>query len=47
MIDLSRLKDRHIAALLRVAKTRCRAFFAHPKAMIDLRQEAKRRGITL
>ena len=45
MIDLKRMKDAHIKALLRVAKTRGRAFFKHPKAMIELRKEAERRNI--
>lgn len=45
-MDLTRMKDHHIAALLRVAKTRCRAFFGNPKGMIALRAEAQRRGIT-
>lgn len=43
MIDLSRLEDRHVEALVRVAKTRARAFFAHSKAMIALREEAQKR----
>ena len=47
MPDLSQMKDWHIAALLRVAKTRAWAFFGHPRAMITLRLEAERRGITL
>lgn len=40
---LKKLKDEQIEALLRAAKTRARAFFAHPKAMIALREEAARR----
>lgn len=41
---LARMKDHHIEALAkRVAKTRGRAFFAHPKAMIMLREEAAKR----
>jgi len=44
---LSNMKDKHIAALLRVAKTNkaLRPFFGTPKGMILLRQEANRRGI--
>jgi hypothetical protein len=44
---LSNMKDEHIAALLRVAKTNkaLRPFFGTPKGMILLRQEANRRGI--
>ncbi len=44
---LSNMKDEHIAALLRVAKTNkaLRPFFGSPKGMILLRQEANRRGI--
>lgn len=38
-----KMKDRHIEALFRAAKTRGRAFFANPKAMIALREEAMRR----
>lgn len=37
------LKDHHIAALMRVAKTRGRAFFAHPRMMMALREEYRRR----
>ncbi|UOF80339.1 hypothetical protein [Caudoviricetes sp.] len=33
-------------ALFRVAKTRGRAFFAHPKAMIALREEIARRCLS-
>ncbi len=45
-IHLDHLKDRHIEALMRIAKTRGRAFFAHPRAMMALRAEhEKRRGI--
>jgi hypothetical protein len=41
---LASMKDHHIEALANgAAKTRGRAFFAHPKAMIALREEAKRR----
>lgn len=40
---LMKMKDEQIEALLRAAKTRARAFFAHPKAMIKLREEAARR----
>ena len=41
---LMKMKDRHIEALVRgAAKTRGRAFFANPKAMIALREEAARR----
>ena len=41
---LAGLKDQHIEALVQgAAKKRARAFFAHPKAMIALREEAARR----
>lgn len=40
---LMKMKDEQIEALLRAAKTRARAFFANPKAMIALREEAARR----
>lgn len=41
---LAGMKDQHIEALVRgAAKTRARAFFANPKAMIALREEAARR----
>ena len=43
MIRLDKMKDHQIEALMRVAKTRARAFFAHPKMMIILREEAARR----
>lgn len=42
-MNLQSLSDRQIAALVRIAKTRGRAFFAHPKAMIELRNEHQRR----
>lgn len=42
-MNLEKMKDRHIEALMRVAKTRGRAFFAHPRAMIALREEYQKR----
>lgn len=42
-MNLDRLKDRHIEALMRVAKTRGRAFFAHPRMMMALREEYQKR----
>lgn len=45
MPGLSKLSDRHLLALHRVAKTRGRAFFRHPHLMRDLRNEIIRRGI--
>ena len=42
-MNLQALSDQQIAALVRIAKTRGRAFFAHPKAMIELRNEHQRR----
>lgn len=44
---LSRMNDKHIAALMRVAKTNkgLRPFFGNPKSMIALRVEANSRGI--
>jgi hypothetical protein len=43
MIDLTQLSDAHVAALMRVSKSRGRAFFAHPKAQIALRAEYQKR----
>lgn len=45
MIDLTRFSDVQLAAMMRVAKTRLRAFFARPQAMIALRQEMQRRNL--
>lgn len=45
MSCLSRLNDRQLAAVYRIAKTRLRPFFADPKNMIALRDEMKRRGL--
>jgi hypothetical protein len=44
---LENMKDRHVAALLRVAKRApgLRPFFGSPKGMIRLREEASKRGI--
>jgi len=42
-MNLARLKDKHIAALYRCAKTRGYAFFRNPRAMIELRAEYQRR----
>jgi hypothetical protein len=44
---IERMKDRHVAALLRIAKTKrgLRPFFGTAKGMIALRKEAARRGI--
>lgn len=44
---LEKLKDRHIEALLRVAKKNAgaRPFFGSARGMIGLRNEAARRGI--
>jgi hypothetical protein len=42
-MNLQSLSDKTIANLMKVAKTRGRAFFAHPKAMIELRNEHQRR----
>lgn len=44
---LEKMEDKHVAALLRVAKRApgLRPFFGSPKGMIALREEASRRGI--
>lgn len=42
-MNLQSLSDKTIIALMRVAKTRARAFFAHPRAMMELREEYERR----
>lgn len=42
-MNLQSLSDKTIANPMKVAKTRGRAFFAHPKAMIELRNEHQRR----
>ena len=44
MIDLTRFSDAQLAAMMRVAKTRLRAFFGRPQAMIALRLEFERRN---
>lgn len=45
MLDFTRLSDRLLLALHRVAKTRARVFFAHPRAMMALRQALEKRGL--
>jgi hypothetical protein len=42
-MNLQSLSDKTIIALMRVAKTRARPFFTHPRAMIALREEYERR----
>lgn len=42
-MNLQSLSDDTIAILMRVAKTRARAFFAHPREMMKLRAEYERR----
>jgi hypothetical protein len=42
-MNLQSLSDKTIATLMRVAKTRARAFFSHPRAMMELRAEYERR----
>lgn len=37
--------DAHLLALHRCAKTRARAFFMHPRALMVLRNEIERRGL--
>lgn len=46
---LEKLSEKHLATLVRVAKTRSglRPFFGSPKGMIKLRDEAYARGIYL
>lgn len=44
-MDFSKLPDRLLLALYRVAKTKARVFFRDPKAMIALRNEVERRGL--
>ena len=43
---LSKMKDHHLLALYRGGRKRCRAFFAHPRHVIALREEVERRGLT-
>ena len=47
MKGVERLSDRHLLALFRVAKTRARAFFGHPRGMIALREELERRKLKI
>lgn len=42
---LSRLSDRHLIGVYRVAKTKLRVWFANPHAMMQLRAEIERRGL--
>lgn len=44
-MNLSKLSNKTLLAARSVAKTRLRAFFADPKAMIALRMEIARRGL--
>lgn len=44
-MDLTKMNDKTLAAVYRVAKTRLRAFFANPYSMMALRAEVKRRGL--
>jgi hypothetical protein len=45
MIDLTKMKDGTLLVMYRVAKTRLRAFFKNPRAMMALRAEMERRGL--
>lgn len=45
--DLTKLSDFHLLVIYRIAKKKFRPFFADPYAMIALRQEVTRRGLTL
>jgi hypothetical protein len=44
-MDLSRMSDESLRIVHRVAKTRLRAFFKHPRLMMALRAEMERRGL--
>lgn len=44
-VALTRFTDEQILAMHRVAKTRLRSFFSHPRDVITLRAELRRRGI--
>lgn len=43
---LTKLSDWHLLVVYRIAKKKLRPFFADPHAMIALRQEVERRGLT-
>lgn len=45
MIDLTKMNDETLRVMHRVAKTRLRAFFKHPRLMMALRAEMERRGL--
>ncbi len=44
-MDLTKMSDEILRVVHRVAKTRLRAFFKNPKAMMALRAELERRGL--
>lgn len=44
-MNLTTMSDKTVAAIYRVAKTRLRAFFVNPYAMMQLRAEIERRGL--
>lgn len=44
-MDFTKLPDRLLLALYRVAKTKARVFFKDPKNMIALRNEVERRNL--
>jgi hypothetical protein len=44
-LDLTKMSDETLRVVHRVAKTRLRAFFKNPKAMMALRAELERRGL--
>ena len=43
---LTRFTDEQLLAMHRVVKTRLRAFFSHPRDVIALRGEMRRRGLS-
>lgn len=44
-MDLTQMSDETLRVVHRVAKTRLRAFFKHPRLMMVLRAELERRGM--
>ena len=44
-MNLRQIEDERLLTIYRVAKTRLRAFFKHPKLMMALRAEMERRGL--
>jgi len=44
-MNLRQIDDEKLLVIHRVAKTRLRAFFRHPRQMMALRAEMERRGL--